>query len=169
MIHSLYIKDFALIDEFEVEFGRGLNILTGQTGAGKSIIIGALNMVLGERADTEVIRQGSTKAIAEATIAHNNDPALLSVLQEHDIEQHSPIILRREIREHGSRAFINDSPVTIGVLKSIGDLLVDLHGQYDHQLLLKEEHHLGVLDQFGHTQHQLSMYRTAYDLSLIHI
>tara|TARA_Y200000002_G_scaffold352366_1_gene331045 strand:- start:6909 stop:8639 length:1731 start_codon:yes stop_codon:yes gene_type:complete len=163
MIHSLYIKDFALIDEFEVEFGRGLNILTGQTGAGKSIIIGALNMVLGERADTEVIRQGSTKAIAEATIAHNNDPALLSVLQEHDIEQHSPIILRREIREHGSRAFINDSPVTIGVLKSIGDLLVDLHGQYDHQLLLKEEHHLGVLDQFGHTQHQLSMYRTAYD------
>ncbi len=163
MILSLYIKDFALIDEFEVEFGRGLNILTGQTGAGKSIIIGALNMVLGERADTEVIRQGSTKAIAEATIAHNNDPALLSVLQEHDIEQHSPIILRREIREHGSRAFINDSPVTIGVLKSIGDLLVDLHGQYDHQLLLKEEHHLGVLDQFGHTQHQLSMYRTAYD------
>lgn len=163
MIRSLYIKDFALIDELEVEFGRGLNILTGQTGAGKSIIIGALNMILGERADTEVIRQGSTKAIAEATIAHNNDPALLSVLQDHDIEQHSPIILRREIRENGSRAFINDSPVTIGVLKSIGDLLVDLHGQYDHQLLLKEEHHLGVLDQFGHTQQQLSMYRAAYD------
>jgi DNA repair protein RecN (Recombination protein N) len=163
MIRSLYIKDFALIDELEVEFGRGLNILTGQTGAGKSIIIGALNMILGERADTEVIRQGRTKAIAEATITHNNDPALLSVLQEHDIEQHSPIILRREIRENGSRAFINDSPVTIGVLKSIGDLLVDLHGQYDHQLLLKEEHHLGVLDQFGHTQQQLSMYRTAYD------
>jgi DNA repair protein RecN (Recombination protein N) len=163
MIRSLYIKDFALIDELEVEFGPGLNILTGQTGAGKSIIIGALNMILGERADTEVIRQGSTKAIAEATIAHNNDPALLSALQQHDIEQHSPIILRREIRENGSRAFINDSPVTIGVLKSIGDLLVDLHGQYDHQLLLKEEHHLGVLDQFGHTQQQLSLYRTAYD------
>ena len=162
MIRSLYIKDFALIDELEVEFGQGLNILTGQTGAGKSIIIGALNMILGERADTEVIRQGSTKAIAEATIAHNNDPALLSVLQVHDIEQHSPIILRREIRENGSRAFINDSPVTIGMLKSIGDLLVDLHGQYDHQLLLKEEHHLGVLDQFGHTQQQFSMYRAAY-------
>ena len=77
MIRSLYIKDFALIDELEVEFGDGLNILTGQTGAGKSIIIGALNMILGERADTEVIRQGSNKAIAEATIAHNNDPVLL--------------------------------------------------------------------------------------------
>lgn len=163
MIRSLYIKDFALIDELEVEFGPGLNILTGQTGAGKSIIIGALNMILGERADTEVIRQGSTKAIAEATIAHENDPALALALQEHDIEQHSPIILRREIRENGSRAFINDSPVTIGVLKTIGDVLVDLHGQYDHQLLLKEEHHLGVLDQFGHTQQQLSAYRTAYD------
>ena len=162
MIRSLYIKDFALIDELEVEFGDGLNILTGQTGAGKSIIIGALNMILGERADTEVIRQGSNKAIAEATIAHNNDPVLLMALQENDIEQPSPIILRREIRENGSRAFINDSPVTIGVLKSIGDLLVDLHGQYDHQLLLKEEHHLGVLDQFGHTQQQLTVYRTAY-------
>ena len=105
MIRSLYIKDFALIDELEVEFGHGLNILTGQTGAGKSIIIGALNMILGERADTEVIRQGSSKAIAEATIAHNNDPTLLALLQKNDIEQHSPIILRREIREHGSRAF----------------------------------------------------------------
>ena len=163
MIRSLYIKDFALIDELEVEFGHGLNILTGQTGAGKSIIIGALNMILGERADTEVIRQGSSKAIAEATIAHNNDPTLLALLQKNDIEQHSPIILRREIREHGSRAFINDSPVTIGVLKSIGDLLVDLHGQYDHQLLLKEEHHIGVLDQFGHTQQLLSAYQTAYE------
>ena len=163
MIRSLYIKDFALIDELEVEFGHGLNILTGQTGAGKSIIIGALNMILGERADTEVIRQGSSKAIAEATITHNNDATLLAVLQKNDIEQHSPIILRREIREHGSRAFINDSPVTIGVLKSIGDLLVDLHGQYDHQLLLKEEHHIGVLDQFGHTQQQLASYQTAYE------
>ena len=73
MISSLYIKDFALIDELEVQFGDGLNILTGQTGAGKSIIIGALNMILGERADTEVIRQGAKKAIAEATIRINAD------------------------------------------------------------------------------------------------
>jgi DNA repair protein RecN (Recombination protein N) len=163
MIHHLYIKDFALIDELEVEFGKGLNILTGQTGAGKSIIIGALNMILGERADTEVIRQGSSKAIAEASIAHDQNARLLHVLQEHDIEVQSPMILRREIRESGSRAFINDSPVTIGVLKQVGDLLVDLHGQYDHQLLLKEEHHLGVLDQFGKNEDILEAYRSSYE------
>ena len=163
MINHLYIKDFALIDELEVDFGKGLNILTGQTGAGKSIIIGALNMILGERADTEVIRQGALKAIAEASISHDQNPRLLQVLKENDIEGHSPMILRREIRETGSRAFINDSPVTIGVLKLVGDLLVDLHGQYDHQLLLKEEHHLGVLDQFGNTEALLGAYRETFE------
>ena len=164
MIKSLYIKDFALIDEIEIQFHDGLNILTGQTGAGKSIIIGALNMVLGERADTEVIRTGSMKAIAEATISIAGHSGLSDILTEYEIEFGDYLILRREIRDTGSRAFINDHPVTIGVLKSVGDQLVDLHGQHDHQLLLKEENHLGVVDSFGNSLNEIASYHKNYEL-----
>lgn len=149
MLTSLYIRNFALIDELHVDFHDGLSILTGQTGAGKSIIIGALNMVLGERADTELIRQGADKAIAEATFRIDASPSISWILRENEIEQHSELILRREIRAAGSRAFINDTPVSIQVLKSLGDLLVDLHGQHEHQLLLRDEHHRNVLDSFS--------------------
>ncbi|GAB5410080.1 MAG: DNA repair protein RecN [Balneolaceae bacterium] len=159
MIQSLYIKDFALIDELEVQFGEGLNILTGQTGAGKSIIIGALNMILGERADTEVIRRGANKAISEATIKTVGNRFFKKLLQENDIELREYIILRREIRQTGSRAFINDTPVTISTLKAVGDLLVDLHGQHDHQLLLREENHRGVIDSFGEIEPILNAYQ----------
>lgn len=162
MIKSLYIKDFALIDELEVDFEEGLNILTGQTGAGKSIIIGALNMILGERADTDVIRQGKDKAISEATIRVGDDAELRSLLEENEVEFNEFLILRREIRNTGSRAFINDTPVNISVLKAAGDLLVDLHGQHDHQLLLKEENHLGVIDGFGEVEPVLNAYKAEY-------
>lgn len=162
MIKQLYIKDFALIDELEVEFEEGLNILTGQTGAGKSIIIGALNMILGERADTEVIRQGADKAISEATIRVGEDDELRTLLEENEVEFNEYLILRREIRNTGSRAFINDTPVNISVLKAAGDLLVDLHGQHDHQLLLKEENHLGVIDGFGEIEPILKGYQAEY-------
>ena len=162
MIKSLYIKDFALIDELEVRFGEGLNVLTGQTGAGKSIIIGALNMILGERADTEVIRRGADKAISEATVHVGKNEWLMEFLEEHAVESSEELILRREIRQNGSRAFINDTPVNISVLKTVGDQLVDLHGQHDHQLLLKEENHLGVIDQFDSVQPFLKSYGKEY-------
>ncbi|MTI87282.1 MAG: DNA repair protein RecN [Balneolaceae bacterium] len=162
MIKSLYIKDFALIDELEVEFGTGLNILTGQTGAGKSIIIGALNMILGERADTDMIRQGTKKAITEATMQVNNNTELKDLLEANEVEFNDFLILRREIRSTGSRAFINDTPVNIGVLKAAGDLLVDLHGQHDHQLLLKEENHQAVVDAFGEIDPVKDAYKTEY-------
>ncbi|HKL18107.1 MAG TPA: DNA repair protein RecN [Halalkalibaculum sp.] len=162
MIKTLYIKDYALIDELEVPFESGLNILTGQTGAGKSIIIGALNMILGERADTEVIRQGKDKAIAEAIIQVEDGESISELLEENAVEFRKEMILRREIRDSGSRAFINDTPVTITVLKQVGDYLVDLHGQHDHQLLLKEENHRSVVDAFGEVQPYLETYRVAY-------
>ena len=162
MIQSLYIKDFALIDELEVSFGQGLNILTGQTGAGKSIIIGALNMILGERADTEVIRRGADKAISEATIKYFENEALDNLLRENEVELSDYLILRREIRQTGSRAFINDTPVNIGVLKAVGDQLVDLHGQHDHQLLLKEENHRSVIDGFGEVEPAINSYQSEY-------
>jgi len=162
MIKSLYIKDFALIDELDVQFEDGLNVLTGQTGAGKSIIIGALNMILGERADTEVIRQGANKAVSEATIVAGENEMLQSFLEENAVEYREELILRREIRQAGSRAFINDTPVNIAVLKQVGDQLVDLHGQHDHQLLLKDENHLGVIDQFDSMKPFLKAYRDEY-------
>jgi DNA repair protein RecN (Recombination protein N) len=162
MIKSLYIKDFALIDELDVQFEEGLNILTGQTGAGKSIIIGALNMILGERADTEVIRQGADKAIAEATIHIGKNELLETLLEENAVDCSEELILRREIRQSASRAFINDTPVNISVLKEVGDQLVDLHGQHDHQMLLKDENHLGVIDQFDSVRPVLKEYQKEY-------
>jgi len=162
MIKSLYIKDFALIDELDVQFQSGLNVLTGQTGAGKSIIIGALHMILGERADTDVIRKGADKAISEAFIHVGKNEYLKKLLEEQSIDYSEELILRREIRENGSRAFINDTPVNISVLKQVGDQLVDLHGQYDHQLLLKEEHHQGVIDQFDTIEPVLEAYQKEY-------
>jgi DNA repair protein RecN (Recombination protein N) len=162
MIKSLYIKDFALIDELEVSFEEGLNILTGQTGAGKSIIVGALNMILGERADTEVIRQGAGKAIAEAIIEIGEYKEVNQLLEENAVEKRSELILRREIRSSGSRGFINDTPVNISVLRQVGNYLVDLHGQHDHQMLLKEENHRGVIDGFAEVQRPLKVYRESY-------
>lgn len=163
MIKSLYIKNFALIDELEVTFEEGLNILTGQTGAGKSIILGALNMILGERADTEVIRAGTDKAIAEGIIFAGDNERIRYILEDNAVDYSPELILRREIRDSGSRAFINDTPVTITVLRQVGDFLVDLHGQHDHQLLLKEENHRDMLDGFGQITPYLERYRTAYD------
>ena len=162
MIKSIYIKDFALIDELDVQFENGLNILTGQTGAGKSIIIGALNMILGERADTEVIRQGADKAISEATIDVGKDVYLEKLLGENAVEYSEELILRREIRQKGSRAFINDTPVKIAVLKQVGDQLVDLHGQHDHQMLLKDENHLDVIDRFDSVHPVKEAYQGEY-------
>lgn len=163
MIESLYIKDFALIDELEVSFQEGLNILTGQTGAGKSIIIGALNMILGERADTEVIRQGASKAIAEAIIRFEENEEITRILKENAVDLRSELILRREIRSSGSRGFINDTPVTISVLREVGNYLVDLHGQHDHQMLLKEENHRGVIDGFDEVRPKLEAYSQTYE------
>jgi DNA repair protein RecN (Recombination protein N) len=162
MIKSLYIKNYALIGELEVHFEQGLNILTGQTGAGKSIILDAVNLILGERADTTVIRQGADKAVAEGIIAAGKNDLIRQILEKNDIENHEELIMRREIRSSGSRAFINDTPVTISLLKKVGNFLVDLHGQHDHQLLLKEENHRTVLDGFGDIADSLKTYRERY-------
>lgn len=164
MIKTLYIKDFALIEELEVNFKRGLNILTGQTGAGKSIILGALNMILGERADTGVIRQGTPKAVAEAVFDIGMNEAINDILEENAVESNKELILRREIRSSGSRAFINDTPVTVSVLKQVGNYLVDLHGQHEHQLLFDEDNHRDVVDGFGDIDVYLEKYQQAYQL-----
>jgi DNA repair protein RecN (Recombination protein N) len=162
VIRQLFIQDFALIDQLEVHFEQGLSILTGQTGAGKSIIVGALNVVLGERAEHDLIRTGATKAIVEAIFGLGKNKAILDVLKENELEHNDDtLILRREIRDYGSRAYINDQPVSVNVLRLVGDMLVDLHGQHEHQLLLREEHHRVFLDRFAQHQPLLQAYRKA--------
>lgn len=150
MLKTLFIKNYALIEELTVEFEGGLNIITGETGAGKSIIIDALSLVLGERADAESVRKGTEKAIVEATLSVAGNKKLFTLLKENEIDANDELILRREISMKGqSRSFINDTPSTLALLKAAGDLLVDLHGQHEHQSLLRVETHCEMLDSFG--------------------
>ncbi len=149
MLKSLYIKNFALINEIKVHFNQGLNILTGETGAGKSIIIGAVSTLLGEKIDKDFIRQGKSKAIVEGCFVINDH--LIQSFKGMDIEfTNNELILRREIKKDTrSRTFANDSPISISVLQEIGDLLVDLHGQHSHQSLLHVKKHIDFLDEYG--------------------
>ncbi len=163
MLRTLYVKHYALIEEISVEFERGLNIITGETGAGKSILIDALSLLLGERASTEVVRKGSEKAIVEGKFATAGSPKVLSLLKDNEIEWSDELILRREISVKGqSRCFVNDSPAPLTLLKDIGNALVDLHGQHDHQALLRPETHIDFLDDFGELDDLLTEYRLSY-------
>ncbi len=149
MLRTLYIRDYALISELDVEFEDGLNVLTGETGAGKSIIVGALNLILGDRASTELVRSGSRKAVVEGIFEDTQSPQLESILRANDIEVEEGVILRREVTRSHSRAFVNDSPTTLTVMRKIAAHLIDLHGQHEHQSLLREKNHLQLLDSYG--------------------
>jgi DNA repair protein RecN (Recombination protein N) len=150
LLQNLSIKNYALIDRLEVRFGPGLNIITGETGAGKSIIIDALGLILGERADPAAVRQGSDRAVVEGIFGLSDNRNLERLLRENDIEAGEELILRREVNAKGQgRAFINDSPATLALLKATGELLVDLHGQHDHQSLLRVATHQTLLDEYG--------------------
>ena len=150
MLKTLLIKNYALIEEIEAEFESGLNIITGETGAGKSILIDALSLVLGERASSDIIRRGADKAVVEAVFGVSGNKRVRGFVQSQDLELSDDLILRREISAKGhNRCFINDTPVSLSVLQAVGDLLVDLHGQHDHQSLLRTETHIDMLDDFG--------------------
>ena len=152
MLIELEVSNFALIEDLRLEFSGGLNILSGETGAGKSIVIGALNLILGERAAIEQIRQGCDKARVEGIISL--DPHLAaavgSILDEAGIESNDELILAREVFSSGrSVARVNGRAVPVSFLKELGRLLFDLHGQHQHQSLLRPEQHLGMLDAFS--------------------
>lgn len=166
MIRSLYIKDYALIDELEVSFGQGLNIITGETGAGKSILLGALQLLMGERASTEAVRTGTDKAIVEGIFEMADDEALVSVLQEANIEKGEVLIIRREVTSSYSRAFVNDTPANLPILKALADLQIDLHGQHQHQSLLREDTHRLFLDELGQLESDLKSYRQIHSDAL---
>jgi len=149
MLTSLEIKDYALIQNIQVEFNKGLNIITGETGAGKSILIGALGLLLGERASSETVRKGTKKSFVEGIFSIGDNDKVKQFLDNNDFEYSEELIVRREISLKGSnRCFINDTPVQLSLIKQVGDLLIDLHGQHDHQSLLRVETHIEFLDEF---------------------
>ncbi len=163
MLRYLSIKNYALIESAEIEFESGLNILTGETGAGKSIIIDALNLLLGERATTEIIRRGADKTIVEGTFFVAHHKGLKKIFEEEYLDWQDELIVRREVSMKGqSRCFVNDSPVPVSVLKRIGERLVDLHGQHEHQSLLRTDTHIHLLDEFGGLEGLLEEYQSLY-------
>src|SRR5690554_3436907 len=164
MLRSLHIRDYALIEALEVEFDSGLNIITGETGAGKSILPGALKLILGERASTEAVRTGAKKAVVEGVFDGADEGRLPDLLRANEIEPNDSgvLIVRREVSSTHSRAFVNDTPATLPVLREVAGHLLDLHGQHEHQSLLRTETHLELLDDFGGLGGLVRTYRAHY-------
>ena len=160
----LRIKNLALVEELDWEIAPGFTAVTGETGAGKSIIIGALQLLLGERADKSLIRTGADSCTVEAVWTGNDVQQVNPQLVEAGIEpcENDLIIKRSFSATGGTRQFINGSPTTLSILKSLGDDLVDLHGPHDHQSLLSPAKQLGLLDSFGRAEEQIGEYRKNY-------
>jgi DNA repair protein RecN (Recombination protein N) len=165
MIASIKIQNFILIDNLELNFSPGLNIITGETGSGKSMLISALILLFGERAGSDYVRYGENKALIEAILLTNNSE-IINLLKENDIEIfESEIIIRREISSKGNtRNFINDSPVNLNTLKRLGELFIDFHGQHDHQALLNPENHIKIFDRTANYLNLLNEYSESYNL-----
>ena len=151
MLRELRIRNFAVVENVAVTFAAGLNVLTGETGAGKSILIDAILLVRGARAQTDVIRSDADAATVEAVFECPKGSGAAAVLAEAGLDpDDGEIVIRRELARAGRhRAFVNDSPVTVGLLERLGDYLVDVHGQHEHQRLLEPSHQLEVLDRFS--------------------
>jgi DNA repair protein RecN (Recombination protein N) len=150
MLTHIHIRDFAIVDELELEFAGGMTALTGETGAGKSILVDALGLVLGDRAGAEAIRHGADKAEISATFQITTLPAVRAWLQDQDLEADDECQLRRIIgREGRSRAYINGRPTPVQSLKEIGELLADIHGQHEHQSLLRRDIQRELLDTYA--------------------
>lgn len=147
MLQKLNIQNYAIINELEIDFSGKLNIITGETGAGKSILMGALSLILGERADSTVLQQKEKKAVVEGSFNAMNKMAIRDFLKENDLDAEDQLMIRREIAANGkSRAFINDTPVNLNQLKLLSTLLVDLHQQFDTQELSSSDFQQEVLD-----------------------
>ena len=152
MLLEISIKNFAIIESISLNFEQGMTVLTGETGAGKSIIIDAMNMMLGARATTEVIRHGAPKAEIEGLFSIESNRALEEIFDEQGLELSDEIIIRREILQNGrSISRVNGQMVNLSVLRTIGQQLVDIHGQHDQEELMRPHRHIQMLDEFGDT------------------
>ncbi|MCU0624440.1 MAG: AAA family ATPase, partial [Gemmatimonadaceae bacterium] len=164
MLVELRIRDFALIEHVTLALAPGFNVLTGETGAGKSIIVGALGLLLGERASADVVRTGRDKAVIEGTFDAADRPELAQVLDAHGLDaEDGTVVLRREVAANGrARAWINGTAVTATVLAEVGRRLVDLHGQHEAQTLLDESSQRAILDAFAGAQDEALAVREAH-------
>ena len=161
MLTSLQIENYAIIRSLEIPFRQGLTVITGETGAGKSILMGALSLILGNRADTDVLFDKTRKCIVEATF-NVSGLNLQTLFQQYDLDYQDETIIRREINEHGkSRAFINDTPVNLATLKAVASLLVDIHSQHQTLMLQNAGFRLRLIDQFAQNQEVLWQYQQA--------
>ncbi|HFH9838051.1 TPA: DNA repair protein RecN [Streptococcus suis] len=166
MLLDISIKNFAIIEEVSLTFDKGMSVLTGETGAGKSIIIDAMNLMLGARATTDVIRHGCPKAEIEGLFSLEHSRALEQILEEQGIEVTDELIIRREILQNGrSVSRINGQLVNLSILKQVGQYLVDIHGQHDQEELMKAQYHIRLLDSFGQTEfwELKDRYQTTFD------
>ncbi|MGT2865978.1 DNA repair protein RecN [Streptococcus fryi] len=166
MLLEISIKNFAIIEEITLHFENGMTVLTGETGAGKSIIIDAMNMMLGSRASTDVIRHGSTKAEIEGLFSLVSNPALDSLLIDNGIDPSDELIIRRDIFQNGrSVSRVNGQMVNLTTLKAIGHYLVDIHGQHDQEELMRPQKHISMLDAFGDEAfwEMKNIYRTTFE------
>lgn len=160
MLRSLFIQNYALIDKLDIDFENGFSVITGETGAGKSIILGAIGLLLGQRADVKAIRNGATKCVIEAhfDIASYQ---LQTLFDENEWEYEDECIIRRELSATGkSRAFVNDSPASLAQIKELGELLVDVHSQHQNLLLSNEGFQIKALDVIVHNEQLLTEYRS---------
>lgn len=163
MLQSIFIQNYALIDKLDIDFTSGFSVITGETGAGKSIILGAIGLLLGQRADVKSIKKGASKCIVEATFRIANY-GMEPFFQENDIEfEPDECILRREVSANGkSRAFINDTPASLAQMKMLGEKLIDVHSQHQNLLLNKEGFQLNILDILAQDEQALSAYQSVY-------
>src|SRR5690606_8798627 len=149
MLTRLSVSNFAIIDQLQMQFHKGLTIITGETGAGKSILLGALKLILGERADLKQLNNESKKCIIEAQF-DISELSLESFFQEHELDFDNETILRRELLPSGkSRAFVNDTPVTLQILQELGENLIDIHSQFNSENLFHQDYQLQILDAYS--------------------
>ena len=161
MLSRIYIQNFALIDQLEINFKKGLQVITGETGAGKSIILGALRLILGERADSKSISDFSTKSVVEAEFKISE--SLKIFFEENDLDFEKDTIIRREILPSGkSRAFVNDVPVTLDVLKELSERLIDIHSQFETSQLFSEEYQFKIIDGLSENKNLIESYQSDY-------
>lgn len=163
MLKSLFIQNYALIDTLDIQFDSGFSVITGETGAGKSIILGAIGLLLGQRADSKSIKNGASKCIIEA-LFHVGNYDMEDFFEQNDLEfDGKECIIRREISNSGkSRAFINDTPASVGQLKELGEKLIDVHSQHQNLLLNKEDFQLNVIDILAGDKKEIQQYQTLY-------
>ena len=165
MLSRLSIQNYAIIDQLEVDFSSQLNVITGETGAGKSIIIGALGLILGQRAESNVLLHKEKKCIVEGCFkGEASDEHVRNFLKENELDLHDELVVRREIAANGkSRAFINDTPVNLSQLNHLSSLLVDLHQQFDTLELGESNFQREVLDALSGNFNFLKEYRLTFD------